>query len=70
MEYKVGPIREAGLEAKWGKSRGAPIILARKPKTSTWWYVDKSMWTRAQEVGIMQAFEEHTALGEYFSIRI
>lgn len=70
MNYNVGTIREAGLEARWGKtSKGALYIAARKPEG--WWYiVDKAMWTRAHEVGIMEAFEEHTCLGDIFSIKV
>jgi len=27
------------------------------------------MWTRAQKVGLLQAFDEHTVLGDYFGIQ-
>lgn len=75
MEYTVATLREAGLEAKWHRTRkGAPIIVARGPRAYTshqregWWAVDKSMWKRMGEVGIMQGFEESTLLGDIFSI--
>lgn len=75
MAYQVKTFRDAGLEAKWGKLRsGAPAIFARDPSAKSkhqresWWMVDNSMWQRAAKVGIKQAFEEHTLLGDFFSI--
>ena len=44
MNYSVKPMREAGLEAKWTKTR------------------------KMQEVGIVEAFERATLLGDIFSI--
>jgi hypothetical protein len=73
MRYSVTPIREAGLEAKWGRTRyGGPILLARDPKSTspTWFAVDKNMWQRAKTVGIATAFSEHTALGDIFSVAL
>jgi hypothetical protein len=68
MEYKVKPIREAGIECKWSRnSANAPIILGRGTD-GRWYYIDRAMWKRAQSVGIAQAFEEHTTLGKWFSI--
>lgn len=70
LGYKVGTIREAGLEARWTKTRkGTPCIVARKPE-GKWYIVNLDMWTRAHEVGIMEAFEEHTCLGDIFSIKV
>lgn len=70
MKYNVGTIRESGLEAKWSRnSSGGPIIVARKPG-GRWYYVDKFMWKRAEVVGIYEAFNEHTCLGDIFSIRV
>ena len=70
MKYSVKEIRLAGLSCKWAKTQdGAPIIVGNTPKCKSY-YIDALMWKRAQEVGIMQAFEEGTALGEIFSITI
>lgn len=71
MDYTVGTLREAGFEAKWGKTRkGAPILFARRPEADAWWIVDGQMWARANEVGFAQAFEEFTALGDFFGLRV
>ena len=77
LEYRVKTFRDVGLEAKWSKTRyGAPCIVTRNPSSKSehqkikWWLVDNSMWKRAQEVGIMVAFSEHTYLGYMFSISI
>lgn len=73
IQYKVGELREAGLEARWGKTRkGAPILLARDSEASspTWWAVDVRMWERAREIGIVEAFREFTMLGVFFSIPV
>jgi hypothetical protein len=67
--YRVGTLRHAGLLAKWSRTRsGAPIIVARKSDATPWYAVTDRMWKRAAEVGIAQAFDEHTALARYFSI--
>lgn len=71
LEYRVGVFREAGLEAKWSRTRqGAPIIAARHPDVGggKWYAMDARMWERAAEVGVKQAFEEHVCLGHIFSI--
>lgn len=75
MNYSVKPMREAGLEAKWTKTRkGTPIIVARYPKAEEkhqrerFWFVDKKMFDNMQEVGIVEAFERATLLGDIFSI--
>jgi len=75
MNYSVKPMREAGLEAKWTKTRnGAPIIVARYPKAEEkhqrecFWFVDQKMFDNMQEVGIVEAFERATLLGDIFSI--
>lgn len=67
MKYSVKEIRLAGLSCKWAKTQGgAPIIVGNTTQSKSY-YIDALMWKRAQVVGIMQAFEEHTALGEIFS---
>ena len=69
MKYSVKEIRAAGLEARWTKtSGGAPIIAARHSEHKCWYVIERGMWKRAQEVGIKEAFDEHTLLGQYFSI--
>lgn len=71
MKYTVRTIREAGLEARWTRTRkGKPIIVARVPgnETGTWYAVSDKVWKRAKLAGIYQAFEECTVLGRYFSI--
>jgi hypothetical protein len=75
MKYSVKPLREAGLEAKWSKSRsGQPYIVARNPKAEhqhmkeRWWIVDNKMFERMQEAGIVEGFDQATLLGDIFSI--
>lgn len=77
MNYRVSDIRATGLEAKWSRGRSnGPIIVIRNPNADKehqrkkWWYVDRDMWARAEEVGLLQAFEEHTCLGDFFSIKV
>jgi hypothetical protein len=77
MKYSVKEIRAQGLEAKWSKTRrGAPIIVARDPNAKLehqrvqWWVVNDRMWKRAGEVGMMQAFSEHTVLGDFFGVPV
>jgi hypothetical protein len=75
LQYRVGTLRESGLEAKWGKTReGAPIIYARDPKAehehqrTAWWAVDRGMWKQMEKQGIREGFNSATLLGEIFSI--
>jgi len=75
QHYRVADIRAFGLEARWAKRRtGGPIIVARNPTAKTahqrekWWVVDAQMWERAKQVGLVQAFDEHTVLGDIFGI--
>ena len=77
LEYRVKPLREAGLEAKWTKTRsGTPYIKARYAQATEahmrerWWIVDQKMFDAMQEVGIIEAFENATLLGDVFSIRM
>jgi hypothetical protein len=77
LQYRVSTFRLAGIEAKWGRTRKhAPIILVRNPNASTkhqretWWAVHRDMFERMQEVGVLQAFDEHTALGDLFSMPV
>jgi hypothetical protein len=75
MKYSVNTLRQAGLEARWTHNRnGAPIIVARDPQASsehqrkTWWHVGQTMWDTMKVVGIKEAFERHTLLGDIFSV--
>lgn len=75
LRYSVGTLRDAGLEARWTRNRnGAPIMSARDPNAklkhqqAKWWFVDKSMWDDMNSVGIREAFDRHTLLGDVFSI--
>ena len=69
MRYVVKTFRDAGLEAKWSRnSAGAPIIVARKPG-NRFYYADRKMWDTVQKLGdVYEAFDRHTAFGDYFSI--
>lgn len=74
MNYSVKTFRDAGLLARWGKTkRRAPIILVKNPKgklhqMTFWWAVDQSMYKRMCEVGIVEGFDQHTLLGDIFSV--
>ena len=76
MEYRVGTFREAGLEAKWSKTRsGQPCIFVRDPKgrgkhqRESWWLCDKTMFDLMKKEGIREGFDGATLLGDIFSIR-
>lgn len=73
--YSVKTFREAGLEAKWTKTRsGAPVIAVRNPKArlkhqrESWWIVDRPMWKTMERTNIQEGFDSHTILGDIFSI--
>lgn len=75
MRYVVKTFRDAGLQARWTKTReGAPMIAVRNPnskyphQSKSWWLVHQSMWDAMKERGIMQGFDECTALGNIFNI--
>jgi len=77
MKYSVKTLRAAGLEARWTHNRnGAPIIVARNPKApgphqrTTWWYVTSVMWIAMQKDGVEEAFNNHTLLGDIFSVGV
>lgn len=73
LKYTVKSIREHGLACKWTRTRsGAPIIVGRMPDVGggKWYFIDDRTWVRAKTVGIVQAFEEHNALGAFFSIPV
>lgn len=69
MKYNVSTFRKSGLEARWTRTRqNAPIIAVRKSGSGHWYVVDKNLWKDMQKEGVIQAFEQHTLLGDYFSI--
>lgn len=75
LKYRVGTLRAAGLEAKWGRNgQGAPMLFARDPSASKkhqraqWWAVDRVMWEMAKKHGIKEAFDGCTILGDFFSV--
>lgn len=69
MKYSVKTLREAGLQARWTKTRrGAPIISASNG--NGWYVVDKDMWESMKKYGVMETFSNYTLLGDYFSIPV
>ena len=75
LPYRVKPLREAGLEAKWTRThKGAPIIVVRNPNSTEkhqrerWYRVDQKMFDDMQKVGILEAFDRATLLADIFSI--
>ena len=75
MRYVVKTFRDAGLEAKWSRTRkGAPAIFARDPEAKTshqrekWWLVSKMMFEAMQAEGIREGFNSCTIFGDMFSI--
>lgn len=76
MEYRVKTLRDAGLEAKWGKTRqGAPMMFARNPngaphQRNSWWAVDSNMWDAMKRNGVLEGFHNATLLADFFSVRL
>ena len=75
MNYTVETFRAHGMEARWGRTRtGAPIIFARDPQgrcrhqREQWWAVDAGLWVDMQRIGIREAFDLGTILGDFFSV--
>jgi hypothetical protein len=68
MRYIIQTFKDAGLQARWTRTRtGAPIISA-KAEDGNWYVVDARCWEQAQKIGLKEAFENYNALGKYFSI--
>ena len=68
LGYRVGTFRQAGLEARWTRTRnGAPIIATRVPG-GQWYVVNDAMFKRMQKHGVREGFEQATALGHIFSV--
>jgi len=74
MKHGVKTYREAGLEARWSKRNGRPVITVRDPiaplehQRQTWWIVSLNMFEDMKKDGIREAFRNHTLLGDIFSI--
>jgi hypothetical protein len=75
LAYRVGTLREAGLEARWGRTHtGAPVLCARDPdgtyahQRERWWRVDRGMWRAMEHLGVREGFASCTELGDVFSI--
>lgn len=72
LAYTVKSLRAHGLECKWSRTRtGAPIIIGRMDGVGAgrWYVIDATMWEDAKRDGILRAFENHCALGAFFSVR-
>ena len=75
MRYVVATFRDAGLEAKWGKTRsGRPAIFVRNPNAShkhqrtTWYLVTAGMFKHMEDEGIIEGYNTSTLLADVFSI--
>jgi hypothetical protein len=69
LHYRVSTFREAGLEAKWSKTQsGRPYLVAKQVSSKTWFVITARMFERMKKVGVFNAFEEHTLLGDVLSI--
>lgn len=78
MTMSVKPLREAGLEAWWGRIRsGAPAMFVRLPAghpdrhTDVWWLVDARLWDRISRATspkqIVDEVANATCLGHFFN---
>lgn len=77
LHLTVGDMRKHGLEAKWGKTRaGRPAIFVRNPKAAArfqrdnWWLVDRDMFAAMKRDGVLEAFTNHTLLGDIFALTL
>ena len=77
MKYVVKTLRDAGLEARWGRtSRGTPALFARDLEAKhahqreKWWCVDTAMWAQMKENGVREGFTNATLFGNYFSVAV
>lgn len=74
MKHQVQTYRDAGLEARWIKREGRPVIVIRNPlatlahQRETWWTVTRGMFEDMQRIGIVEAFTNHTLIGDVFSV--
>jgi hypothetical protein len=75
MKHNITTYREAGLEAKWGKtSIGSPTMYVRDPNSTlkhqreSWWRVDRAMFDLMKKEGVKEGFNQATIIGDVFSI--
>lgn len=74
MQLTVKTFRDAGLEANWGKSNGAPCIFLRHPSSkhphlrTQWWMVTKAVYEAMERDGIVEGFTNANLLGNMFSV--
>ncbi len=75
MKYRVATFRDAGLEAKWGKTHsGRPAIFVRHPEAihehqrTTWYMVTDGMFNHMKADGIIEGYNTCTLLADVFSI--
>ena len=72
-DYKVSTFRNAGLKARWWKTRkGAPIISATLEGFNKGWFcVDARMWAQMEKSGdVLGTWKDYTALADFFSVAI
>lgn len=76
LNYVVKTFRDAGLQARWGKtSAGGPIIFVRYPQAKAahqreqWWACDNYMFESMKKRGIVAGFDSCTLLGDIFSLK-
>lgn len=74
---KVKTMRDAGLEAKWGRLRtGAPALFVRNPASenshqkNNWWLFDRDMQKSMTKKGVVAGFNASTAFGDIFSLPV
>jgi len=70
-------MRDAGLQAKWGKdSKRRPVLLVRNPNSEykhqkeTWWVFDAGMQEAMTKEGVAEGFNSVTVLGDMFSAKL
>jgi hypothetical protein len=75
LTHRVSTYRQAGLEARWGRTRnGAPAIFVRNPQSKlrhqreSWWMVTGSMFNAMKRDGVLEGFENCTLIADVFSI--
>lgn len=69
MKYCVKTFRDAGLEARWSRTRkGAPIIVVKA--YGEWFVVDRCLWAAILRgpQGVAETVRNWTLLGKFFSI--
>jgi hypothetical protein len=74
MKHSVTTYRNAGLEARWGRTQsGAPFIFVRDPlgdlphQRERWTMVDRDVYARMLRCGIREGLHRTTLLAGIFS---